>query len=97
MGVRSAAMHRGAFATLGRRSLAHVAAPLEVTLALIKPTVCAYEPNIQYAVKQIRERTDLQVCPETNTRLSALSRSSGPKKMQHAFTLSIWASFITTA
>lgn len=68
MGVRIGAMRRLPYAAAcGRRFLAHSAAPpVEVTLALIKPTVCAYEPNVQYALKQIRERTHLQARPAAN-------------------------------
>lgn len=33
----------------------------EVTLAIIKPTVCVYEPNILHALRRLREHPHLQI------------------------------------
>lgn len=72
---------------MGARAIATDSQLPEITLALIKPTVCIYEPNIRHAFRQIREKTDLQVSCPPNERSCVPNPFLGRKKKQLSFTL----------
>lgn len=56
-----------------RRGLATDARPRELTLALIKPTVCAYTPHILHALRRLRQNEGLEVGRCTHQILRATS------------------------
>ena len=74
---------------------------MQVTLGLIKPTVCAYRPNVLRALRRIQALNSIEVGQKKEKyiliqRLFARSQCIGTRMMQRHFTRNTRASSIIT-